>query len=115
MDFNHKKVKESGQKLSIDFAQKSYLKEISRARTFGYVKDMKTLQEKNLALGASMDNAIALSDDDVLNEDGMRYENEFVKHKILEIVGDLYLLGGSLIEFCTKSMLSFYPLSLTFL
>jgi UDP-3-O-[3-hydroxymyristoyl] N-acetylglucosamine deacetylase len=53
---------------------------------------MKTLQEKNLALGASMDNAIALSDDDVLNEDGMRYENEFVKHKILDIVGDLYLL-----------------------
>jgi UDP-3-O-[3-hydroxymyristoyl] N-acetylglucosamine deacetylase len=97
IDFNHKKVKESGQKLSIDFAQKSYLKEISRARTFGYVKDMKTLQEKNLALGASMDNAIALSDDDVLNEDGMRYENEFVKHKILDIVGDLYLLGGSLI------------------
>jgi UDP-3-O-[3-hydroxymyristoyl] N-acetylglucosamine deacetylase len=97
IDFNHKKVQESGQKLSIDFAQKSYLKEISRARTFGYVKDMKIMQERNLALGASMDNAIALSDDDVLNEDGMRYENEFVKHKILDIVGDLYLLGSSLI------------------
>jgi UDP-3-O-[3-hydroxymyristoyl] N-acetylglucosamine deacetylase len=97
IDFNHKKVQESGQKLSIDFAQKSYLKEISRARTFGYVKDMEIMQERNLALGASMDNAIALSDDDVLNEDGMRYENEFVKHKILDIVGDLYLLGGSLI------------------
>lgn len=97
IDFNHKKVQESGQKLSIDFAQKSYLKEISRARTFGYVKDMKIMQEKKLALGASMDNAIALSDDDVLNEDGMRYENEFVKHKILDIVGDLYLLGGNLI------------------
>ncbi|AYQ56591.1 UDP-3-O-[3-hydroxymyristoyl] N-acetylglucosamine deacetylase [Bathymodiolus thermophilus thioautotrophic gill symbiont] len=97
IDFNNKKVKESGQKLSIDFAQKSYLKEISRARTFGYMRDIKTLQEKNLALGASMNNAIALSDNDVLNEDGMRYENEFVKHKILDIVGDLYLLGGSLI------------------
>ncbi|RUA04394.1 MAG: UDP-3-O-[3-hydroxymyristoyl] N-acetylglucosamine deacetylase [Gammaproteobacteria bacterium] len=97
IDFNHKKVKESGQKLSIDFAQKSYLKEVSRARTFGYVKDVQTLQENNLALGASMDNAIALSDDDVLNEEGMRYENEFVKHKILDIVGDLYLLGGNLI------------------
>ncbi|SMN13195.1 UDP-3-O-[3-hydroxymyristoyl] N-acetylglucosamine deacetylase [Bathymodiolus heckerae thiotrophic gill symbiont] len=97
IDFEHKKVKESGQKLSIDFAQKSYLKEVSRARTFGYMRDVKRLQENNLALGASMDNAIALSDDDVLNEDGMRYENEFVKHKILDIVGDLYLLGSNLI------------------
>ncbi|CAB5500500.1 UDP-3-O-[3-hydroxymyristoyl] N-acetylglucosamine deacetylase (EC 3.5.1.108) [uncultured Gammaproteobacteria bacterium] len=97
IDFNHKKVKESGQNLSIDFAQKSYLKEISRARTFGYMRDVKSMQERNLALGASMDNAIALSDDDVLNEDGMRYENEFVKHKILDIVGDLYLLGANLI------------------
>ncbi|NYT26744.1 MAG: UDP-3-O-acyl-N-acetylglucosamine deacetylase [Candidatus Thiodubiliella endoseptemdiera] len=97
IDFNHKKVRESGQKLSIDFAQKSYLKEISRARTFGYVKDMEMLQAKKLAMGASMDNAIALTDDDILNEDGMRYEDEFVKHKILDIVGDLYLLGGSLI------------------
>jgi UDP-3-O-[3-hydroxymyristoyl] N-acetylglucosamine deacetylase len=97
IDFDHKKVKESGQNLSIDFAQKSYLKEISRARTFGYMRDVKSMQERNLALGASMDNAIALSDDDVLNEDGMRYENEFVKHKILDIVGDLYLLGANLI------------------
>lgn len=97
IDFNHKKVKESGQNLSIDFAQKSYLKEISRARTFGYMRDVERMQKKNLALGASMDNAIALSDNDVLNEDGMRYENEFVKHKILDIVGDLYLLGANLI------------------
>ena len=97
IDFNHKKVKESGQQLSIDFAEQSYLKEISRARTFGYMKDVETMQRQNLALGASMDNAIALSDDDVLNEDGMRYHNEFVKHKILDIVGDLYLLGANLI------------------
>ncbi|WP_428087479.1 UDP-3-O-acyl-N-acetylglucosamine deacetylase [Candidatus Thioglobus sp.] len=97
IDFNHKKVKESGQKLSIDFSEQSYLKEISRARTFGYMKDVEMLQRQNLALGASMDNAIALSDDDVLNEDGMRYQNEFVKHKILDIVGDLYLLGANLI------------------
>jgi UDP-3-O-[3-hydroxymyristoyl] N-acetylglucosamine deacetylase len=97
IDFNHKKVQESGQKLSIDFAQQSYLKEISRARTFGYIKDVEDMQRQNLALGASMDNAIALSDDDVLNEDGMRYQNEFVKHKILDIVGDLYLLGSNLI------------------
>jgi UDP-3-O-[3-hydroxymyristoyl] N-acetylglucosamine deacetylase len=61
------------------------------------MRDVKSMQERNLALGASMDNAIALSDDDVLNEDGMRYENEFVKHKILDIVGDLYLLGANLI------------------
>ncbi|MBW5291297.1 MAG: UDP-3-O-[3-hydroxymyristoyl] N-acetylglucosamine deacetylase [Candidatus Ruthia sp. Asou_11_S2] len=97
IDFDHKKVKESGQKLSINFSKQSYLKEISRARTFGYMKDVEMMQRQNLALGASMDNAIALSDDDVLNEDGMRYQNEFVKHKILDIVGDLYLLGGNLI------------------
>ena len=97
IDFDHKKVQESGQRLSIDFAQQSYLKEISRARTFGYMKDVEMMQRQNLALGASMDNAIALSDDDVLNEDGMRYQNEFVKHKILDIVGDLYLLGSNLI------------------
>ncbi len=97
IDFEHKKVKESGQHLSIDFAKQSYLKEISRARTFGYLKDVEMMQSQNLALGASLDNAIALSDDDVLNEDGMRYQNEFVKHKILDIVGDLYLLGGNLI------------------
>jgi UDP-3-O-[3-hydroxymyristoyl] N-acetylglucosamine deacetylase len=97
IDFDHKKVKESGQQLSIDFSQQSYLKEISRARTFGYMKDVEMMKRQNLALGASMDNAIALSDDDVLNEDGMRYQNEFVKHKILDIVGDLYLLGSNLI------------------
>ena len=97
IDFDHKKVKESGQKLSINFSKQSYLKEISRARTFGYMKDVEMMQRQNLALGASMDNAIALSDDDVLNEDSMRYQNEFVKHKILDIVGDLYLLGGNLI------------------
>jgi len=97
IDFEHKKIKESGQKLTIDFAQQSYLKEISRARTFGYERDVEALQADGLALGASIDNAIALSDDDILNEDGMRYHNEFVKHKILDIVGDLFLLGGNLI------------------
>ena len=97
IDFEHKKIKESGQKLSIDFAEQSYLKEISRARTFGYESDVEMLQKKNLALGASKDNAIALSDNDILNEDGMRYHNEFVKHKILDIVGDLFLLGGNII------------------
>ena len=97
IDFDHQKIKESGQELSIDFAQQSYLKEISRARTFGYMKDVEMMQRQNLSLGASMSNAIALSDEDVLNEDGMRYQNEFVKHKILDIVGDLFLLGCNII------------------
>ena len=97
IDFEHKKIKESGQKLTIDFAEQSYLKEISRARTFGYERDVEALQAGGLALGANMDNAIALSDEDILNEDGMRYHNEFVKHKILDIVGDLFLLGGNMI------------------
>ena len=97
IDFEHKKIKESGQKLTIDFSEQSYLKEISRARTFGYERDVEELQAGGLALGASIDNAIALSDDDILNEDGMRYHNEFVKHKILDIVGDLFRLGCNVI------------------
>ena len=97
IDFEHQKIKESGQKLTIDFAKQSYLKEISRARTFGYERDVEDLQADGLALGASYDNAIALSDDSILNEDGMRYHNEFVKHKILDIVGDLFLLGGNMV------------------
>jgi len=97
IDFDHEKVKESGQKISIDFSNQSYLKEISRARTFGYMRDLETLKAANRALGASPDNAIALTDDDILNEDGLRYTNEFVKHKVLDIVGDLYLLGANVI------------------
>ena len=97
IDFDHEKVKESGQKISIDFSNQSYLKEISRARTFGYMRDLETLKAANRALGASPDNAIALTDDDILNENGLRYTNEFVKHKVLDIVGDLYLLGANVI------------------
>ena len=97
IDFDHEKVKESGQNISIDFSNQSYLKEISRARTFGYMRDLETLKAANKALGASPDNAIALTDDDILNEDGLRYSNEFVKHKVLDIVGDLYLLGANVI------------------
>jgi UDP-3-O-[3-hydroxymyristoyl] N-acetylglucosamine deacetylase len=73
------------------------VKEVSRARTFGFVRDVERLRQSELALGASMDNAIALDDYRVLNEDGLRYEDEFVKHKILDAIGDLYLLGHSLI------------------
>lgn len=97
IDFEHKSIKASEQKLSIDFKNESYIKEISRARTFGKVSDLENLQKQNKALGASMDNAIALSDDDILNEEGVRYHNEFVKHKILDIVGDMYLLGHGLV------------------
>ena len=81
----------------IDFSTTSFVKEVSRARTFGFMRDIEMLRERNLALGGSMDNSIVLDDYRVLNEDGLRYEDEFVKHKILDAIGDLYLLGRSLI------------------
>jgi UDP-3-O-[3-hydroxymyristoyl] N-acetylglucosamine deacetylase len=81
----------------IDFSTTSFVKEVSRARTFGFMKDIEYMRERNLGLGGSMDNAIVLDDYRVLNEDGLRYEDEFVKHKILDAIGDLYLLGHSLI------------------
>ena len=97
IDFEHPTIKQSGQKLTIDFTKESYLKEISRARTFGLYAEMEGLRDKGYALGASMDNALALGDGEVLNQDGLRYKNEFVKHKILDIVGDLYLLGCNVV------------------
>ncbi len=99
IDFDHQTIKNSGQTLVIDFKDESYIKEIARARTFGKLSDLEHLQKHDKALGASMDNAIALSDDDVLNEEGVRYSNEFVKHKILDVVGDMYLLGHPLVGF----------------
>jgi len=81
----------------IDFSSTSFVKEVSRARTFGFMHEFEELRNRNLALGASMDNAIAVGDYRVLNEDGLRYEDEFVKHKILDSIGDLYLLGKTLI------------------
>jgi len=75
----------------------SYIRDVARARTFGFMKDIEALRERNLVLGGSMDNAVVLDDYRVLNEDGLRYEDEFVKHKILDAIGDLYLLGHSLI------------------
>ncbi|PCJ40672.1 MAG: UDP-3-O-[3-hydroxymyristoyl] N-acetylglucosamine deacetylase [SAR86 cluster bacterium] len=81
----------------IDFSSTSFVKEVSRARTFGFMHEFEALRDRNLALGASMDNAVAVGDYKVLNEDGLRYEDEFVKHKILDSIGDLYLLGKSLI------------------
>jgi UDP-3-O-[3-hydroxymyristoyl] N-acetylglucosamine deacetylase len=97
IDFSHPMFRKSTSSAEIDFSTTSFVKEVSRARTFGFMKDIEYLRERNLALGGSMDNAIVLDDYRVLNEDGLRYEDEFVKHKILDAIGDLYLLGHSLI------------------
>ncbi len=97
IDFDHPVFKQSVQKASLDFSSTSYVKEVSRARTFGFTKDIEYMRSKNLALGGSVKNAIVIDDYRVLNNDGLRYEDEFVKHKILDAVGDLYLLGHSLI------------------
>ncbi|MEO7251053.1 MAG: UDP-3-O-acyl-N-acetylglucosamine deacetylase [Arenimonas sp.] len=97
IDFNHPMFQKSVSSAEIDFSTTSFVKEVSRARTFGFMKDIEYLRERNLALGGSMDNAIVLDDYRVLNDDGLRYEDEFVKHKILDAIGDLYLLGHSLI------------------
>ncbi|RDI44785.1 UDP-3-O-[3-hydroxymyristoyl] N-acetylglucosamine deacetylase [Aquicella lusitana] len=97
IDFDHPLFKSKNKTATLDFSSLSYVKEVSRARTFGFMADFEKLQAMNLARGASLDNAIAIDDFRVLNDDGLRYENEFVKHKILDAVGDLYLLGSSLI------------------
>ena len=97
IEFSHPIFKRRAQKASMDFSTTSFLKEVSRARTFGFMRDLESLRERNLALGGNLDNAIVLDDFRVLNEDGLRYEDEFVKHKILDAIGDLYLLGHSLI------------------
>lgn len=97
IDFQHPLFQKSVSSAEIDFSATSFVKEVSRARTFGFMKDIEQLRERNLVLGGSMDNAIVLDDYRVLNEDGLRYEDEFVKHKILDAIGDLYLLGHSLI------------------
>jgi len=97
IDFNHPVFAKSNQRTDIDFSSTSFVKEVSRARTFGFMRDMEILRDNNLALGASMDNAIALDDYRVLNEDGLRYDDEFVRHKALDAIGDLYLLGKSLV------------------
>lgn len=97
IDFDHPAFRDRVQKASLDFSKTSYVKEVSRARTFGFMKDIERLRENNLALGGSLDNAIVVDDYRVLNEDGLRYADEFVKHKVLDAVGDLYLLGHGLI------------------
>ncbi len=95
--FNHPVFNKLSQTASIDFSSTSFLKEVSRARTFCFLRDVETLRGQNLTLGGSLDNAIVLDDYRILNEDGLRYANEFVIHKILDAIGDVYLLGHSLI------------------
>src|SRR3990170_368991 len=97
IDFNHPVFRDLPQTTTVDFAQASFVKEISRARTFGLLSDYEFLRSKNLALGSSLDNAIVVDDYRVINEVGLRYEDEFVKHKLLDAIGDLYLLGYGII------------------
>lgn len=97
IDFDHPVFKYRTQRATVDFSSVSFVKEVSRARTFGFMRDIELLRAKNLALGGSLDNAVVVDDYRILNEDGLRYEDEFVKHKILDAVGDLYLLGSNLI------------------
>ncbi|MFA5983498.1 MAG: UDP-3-O-acyl-N-acetylglucosamine deacetylase [Methylococcaceae bacterium] len=97
IDFEHPAFPENVKSATMDFSSTTFVKEVSRARTFGFMKDIEMLRQNNLALGGSLDNAIVVGDDNVLNEDGLRCADEFVKHKILDAIGDLYLLGHSLI------------------
>jgi UDP-3-O-[3-hydroxymyristoyl] N-acetylglucosamine deacetylase len=97
IEFNHPSFRKRNNTASMEFSTTTFLKEISRARTFGFMRDLEYLRSRNLALGGTLDNAIVLDDHRILNEDGLRYEDEFVKHKILDAIGDLYLLGRSLI------------------
>jgi UDP-3-O-[3-hydroxymyristoyl] N-acetylglucosamine deacetylase len=97
ISFNHPVFNKLSRDASIDFSSTSFLKEVSRARTFCFLRDVEALRAHNLTLGGSMDNAIVLDDYRILNEDGLRYANEFVIHKILDAIGDVYLLGHSLI------------------
>jgi UDP-3-O-[3-hydroxymyristoyl] N-acetylglucosamine deacetylase len=97
IDFDHPIFEAGKQVAAIDFSTTSFVKEVSRARTFGFMRDIEYLRSRDLALGGSMDNAVVLDDYRVLNAEGLRYDDEFVRHKILDAIGDLYLLGHSLI------------------
>ena len=97
IDFDHPIFNKSPQKAEIDFSSTSFVKEISRARTFGFMHEVEAMRERGLALGGSHNNAIVMDSYSILNKDGLRYEDEFVKHKILDAIGDLYLLGHPLI------------------
>ena len=95
--FDHPMIPASQSRAEVDFSTGAYIKEVARARTFGFMRDLEYMRERNLGLGGSMDNAIVLDEFRVLNEDGLRYADEFVRHKILDAVGDLYLAGHAVI------------------
>ena len=97
IDFKHPVFEKSAQEITLDFANTSYIKEVSRARTFGFMQEVEWLRANGLALGGSLDNAIVMDEFRVLNNDGLRYEDEFVKHKVLDAIGDLYILGHPII------------------
>ncbi|WP_088329972.1 UDP-3-O-acyl-N-acetylglucosamine deacetylase [Lacimicrobium sp. SS2-24] len=101
IDFEHPVISQTRQHMVMDFDTSSYIDEVSRARTFGFMKDLEYMHAHDLALGGSMENAVALDDYRVLNQEGLRYEDEFLKHKILDAIGDLYLGGHAIIgELC---------------
>ncbi|ACA88778.1 MULTISPECIES: UDP-3-O-acyl-N-acetylglucosamine deacetylase [Shewanella] len=101
IDFNHPEIARSQQHMVMDFSTSAFVRDISRARTFGFMRDIEYLRANNLALGGSMENAVVLDEYKVLNPDGLRYEDEFVKHKILDAFGDLYVAGHAIVgEFC---------------
>ncbi len=93
IEFDHPVIRSHSCKADVEFSTTSYLKEVARARTFGFMRDIEYLRQRNLVLGGSLDNAVVLDDYRVLNENGLRYEDEFVKHKVLDAIGDLYLLN----------------------
>lgn len=97
IEFDHPMIPAKQSRAELDFSSAAYIKEISRARTFGFMRDLEYMRERNLGLGGSMDNAIVLDEFRVLNDDGLRYTDEFVRHKILDAVGDLYLAGGPIL------------------
>jgi UDP-3-O-[3-hydroxymyristoyl] N-acetylglucosamine deacetylase len=97
IDFDHPAIGEDVQSTSVDFSTTAFIKEICRARTFGFMKDIEYFKTNNLARGANMENAVVLDEYRVLNEEGLRYRDELVRHKVLDAIGDLYLLGHSLI------------------
>ncbi|RTZ16038.1 UDP-3-O-acyl-N-acetylglucosamine deacetylase [Vibrio aquaticus] len=97
IEFNHPAIDADEQHLLFDFSSQGFVKEISRARTFGFMRDIEYLQSQNLVLGGSFDNAIVLDEYRILNEEGLRFENEFVTHKVLDAIGDLYMCGHPII------------------
>ena len=97
IDFNHPAVDSTGQRVEFDLSVGSYSRDIARARTFGFTKDVEMMRANGLALGGGLDNAIVMDDYKVLNSDGLRYDDEFVKHKILDAMGDLYIVGKPLL------------------